>query len=293
MAFKLPLNHEQMFSEILDKCFFLIDIGFWSRIDRFSLEEWLKNFTTDEEKFFAIQLLFHFQFRNKKAMVSMFKQIIQVLLPQKLEELNIYKVENIQEWENKLKTENKELFALPFRFSTINKKGYIGESGDALFRLMAQENIVNKKFGRFIDNINASCKVVVLVDDITGSGDQFKDFFERYNKSFNQFEYIIYAPLVAHEDALKRLKSLDSRIHVISPEVLTANESFYNIFDENNLNKNYVDFTNEIMSNHKLKIKFPFGYSNQAILYGLELSTPNNNHSFIYHDKKWNPLLRR
>lgn len=293
MSFTLPSNHQQLYTEVLDRCFSLIDLDYWSRINKYTLERWLENFDSDEEKFFAIQILFHLQFRNKKAMISMFKQIIQVLLPLKLEELGIYKIETIQEWENTLKTENKKLFLLPFRFSTINKEGAIGESGDALFRLMAQENIVNKKFGRFIDSINKDCKVVVLVDDITGSGSQFLEFFERYKEAFEQFEYIIYAPLVAHVDAIKVLEKHDPRIHIISPEILTKDESFYNIFDDNNSNQDYIDFTNAIMRKQSLSIRFPFGFSSQAILYGLELSTPNNNHSFIYHDKKWNPLLRR
>lgn len=293
MAFKIPLNHEQLYSEVLNRCYCLVDLGYWSKIDKFTLDEWLKNFDTDEEKFFAIQILLNLQFRNKKAIISMFKQIIQVLLPQKLEELDIYKIKSIQEWENILKTENKELFNLPFRFSTINKKGAIGESGDALFRLMAQEDIVNKKIGRFIDSINPKCKNVILVDDIAGSGNQFKDFFKRYKKSFEQFEYIIYAPLVAHVDAKKNIMSIDKRIHIISSETLTGSESFYNINDTDNENNEYMDLANSIIDKKKLKITFPFGYLNQALLYGFELSTPNNNHSFIYHDKKWNPLLRR
>lgn len=293
MSFLLPQNHEQLYTEVLERCFCLINLNYWNRIDEHSLEKWLSNFTTDEEKFFAIQILFNFQYRNNKAMISMFKQIIQVLLPQKLEELGIYEIESIEKWEKILTTENNELFKLPFRFSTINKKGSIGESGDALFRLMAQKNIVNKKFGRFIDSIKEDCKTVILIDDITGSGSQFINFFNRYKSSFDKFDNIIYAPLVAHIDAITILKNLDNRIHLIPSEILTKDESFYSIIDENNANKEYIDFTKEIMKKQKLKITFPFGFSEQAILYGLDISTPNNNHSFIYHDKKWNPLLRR
>lgn len=293
MAFLLPTNHQQLYNEVLERCFFLIDINYWNRIDKHTLEQWLNNYQTEEEKFFAIQILFHFQYRNSKAMTAMFKQIIQVLLPEKLEELGIYSINSISEWENKLRIENKELFKLPFRFSTINKKGAIGESGDALFRLMAQQNIINKKMGRFIDSININCKVVILVDDITGSGDQFVEFFNNYKKYFDNFDYIIYAPLVAHTKAIQRLQELDSRIHLVVAEVLTDRESFYSIIDENNSNQEYINFTNEIIKKQKLSIKFPFGYKEQALLYGLDLSTPNNNHAFIYHDKKWNPLLRR
>ncbi len=293
MAFLLPSNYQQLYTEILERCFFLIDIHYWNRIDKHTLSLWLDNYESEEEKFFAIQILFHFQYRNSKAMTSMFKQIIQVLLPQKLEELGIYSIDSIAKWENKLKTENKDLFKLPFRFSTINKKGSIGESGDALFRLMAQKDIINKKIGRFIDSINTDCKTVVLIDDITGSGNQFIDFFNNYKISFDKFEYIIYAPLVAHLDAIDRLEKLDSRIHLIPAEILTRDESFYSIMDEYNSNQEYINFTNEIIKKQELKIKFPLGYEQQAMLYGLDLSTPNNNHSFIYHDKKWNPLLRR
>lgn len=293
MAFKLPSNHQQLYVEVYDRCLALIDLGYWTRIDKSILDDWLDNFTNEEEKFFASQILFHFKFRNNKAITSMFNQIIQVLLPQKLEELNIYKINSISEWEKTLSTGNKDLFELPFRFSTINKKGAIGESGDALFRLMAQKNILNKKLGRFIDSIKPECKVVILIDDITGSGGQFIDFFNRYKESFNQFEYIIYAPLVAHIEAIDKLTNLDNRIHIITSEILKKEESFYKIFDENNSNEEYIEFTNKIIKQKGLNIKFPFGYSNQAILYGLELSTPNNNHSFIYHDIKWYPLIRR
>ena len=226
MSFKLPPNHQQLYAEVYSRCLALIDLGYWTRIDKSILDDWLSNFTNKEEKFFAIQILFHFKFRNNKTIISMFNQIIQVLLPQKLEELNIYKINSISDWEKTLKTSDKELFKLPFRFSTINKKGAIGESGDALFRLMAQKNILNKKLGRFIDSITSECKVVILIDDITGSGGQFIDFFNRYKENFNQFDYIIYAPLIAHIEAIDKLTKLDNRIHIITSEILTKEECF-------------------------------------------------------------------
>ena len=66
MSFKLPPNHQQLYAEVYSRCLALIDLGYWTRIDKSILDDWLSNFTNKEEKFFAIQILFHFKFRNNK-----------------------------------------------------------------------------------------------------------------------------------------------------------------------------------------------------------------------------------
>lgn len=293
MSFTLPAQSNAFYQEVVERCFSLIELNYWNRIDNYTLRQWLSNFDSDEEKYFAAQLLFHFQYRNEKAIISMFKQIIQAYLPQKLDELGIYKISSIREWEYTLKTEEKA-YKLPFRFTTINKEGRIGESGDALFRTIAQYNIVYKGIGRFINCIDTDkIKTVILIDDITGSGDQFKKFYAQYIDTFEQFEHIIYCPLVAHEAAIKNISEISPKIHIIPAEIITTEHSFYGISDEKNSTKDFLNFYEQLISKNKLKITFRYGYNAQAILYGMDISTPNNNHPLIYHNRKWNPLLIR
>jgi len=291
MSFKSPLLSQEFFEEVEKHCYSLIKNNYWDKVDNYTLKQWLENFETDDEKYLASQILFHFQYRNEKAMLSMFKQIIQVYLPQKLNELGVHEIASISEWEEELSTT--KAFKLPFRFSTIDKEDKIGTSGHALFRLYAQNNLIYKDIGRVIDsNMQINVKTIILVDDITGSGKQFINFYEKHKISFEKFENIIYCPLVAHEEGIKNIREKLSHVHIVPAEVLTKEEhSFYSISDEVNSNDIFLSFYQEVVE--KLKIKFSLGFSEQAILYAMNISTPNNNLSVIYHNKQWSPLLKR
>jgi len=291
MSFKIPELSQEFYDEVEKYCYSLIENNYWDRIDNYTLKQWLENFKTEEERYLASQILFHFQYRNEKAMISMFKQILQVYLPQKLKELDIYSINSISEWENILSTD--KAFKLPFRFSTIDKEDKIGTSGHALFRLYAQNDLIYKDIGRVIDStMQNNIKTIILVDDITGSGKQFIDFYTKHKKHFDKFENIIYCPLVAHADAIKKIEDIADNIYIVPTEILTKEEhSFYAISDERNSNDSFISFYKEVV--HKLKITFPLGFNEQAILYAMNISTPNNNLSVIYHNKQWNPLLKR
>lgn len=293
MSFNLPSQSHVFYSEVLSRCYSLIELNYWDRLDKYTLTKWLNNFSTETEGYFAIQILFHFKYRNAKAMTSMFKQIIQVYLPQKLEELDVHTISSIKEWEKELQTE-KMAYKLPFRFSTINKEGRIGESGDALFRMMAQKNIINKGIGRYIDSISDNIKTVILVDDIAGSGIQFQKFYNLHIDSFKKFEHIIYCPLVAHEDAINLIDQIPAKnIHIIPAEIINKQHSFYDIKDHLNSNDDYIEYYNELIKHKSLKPRFRYGYNEQASLYAMSISTPNNNFPLIYHNIKWTPLLIR
>jgi len=289
--FKSPKLSQEFYNEVIDRCYKLIEINYWDRIDNSTLDDWLNNFKTDEEKYFASQVLFNFQYRNHDAMISMFKQIIQIYLPQKLAELNIYKISSIKKWEQDLATGR--AFSFPFRFSTIDKEDKIGTSGHALFRLFAQNGLINKEIGRIINSeMDKKVKTIILVDDIAGTGTQFDDFYTKYKDSFDKFKHIIYCPLVAHEDAIEKIQKIGGNIHIIPAEILTKKKhSFFKISDELNSNEKFQDFYQQIIN--KLGMKDKFGFSSQAILYGLNISTPNNNLPIIYYSNNWSPLLKR
>lgn len=292
MSFSLPINNEDFYSDVTTHCYELIEKKYWDKINKHTLDKWLSNFESIEEKYLASQILLNFQYRNEQAMLSLFKQIVQIYLPQKLEELGIYSISSIKEWENTLSSSQKS-WSLPFRFSTIIKGGRIGESGDALFRMLARNGIVHNGIGRFIKNIKEDIKTVILVDDIAGSGEQFKKFYNQYEECFEKFNNIIYCPLVAHEEAIRCIGNISKKIHILPAEKISKENSFYNIHDSYNSNETFIEICDRIIKERKLDIKFPYGFKKQAILYCLNISTPNNNHSFIYHNENWNPLAKR
>jgi hypothetical protein len=294
MSFKLPENWEDNIQDIVERCYDLIDVGYFKQFDKSVLDDWLSNFKTQEEKYLAAQILNNLHYRNEKALIAMFKQILQVYLPQKLKELNIFEVDSIEKWEKTLSSTN--AYKLPFRFSTINKEGRIGESGDAIFRLYTQQGLIEKGIGRFINNIKCEhCNTLILVDDFTGTGKQFKTFYEKYQTIFDQFEYIIYAPLVAHENAIENISRIATNIHLITAETIKKENGFYGLKDKINNNQDFSEVCDTVLQKFSRKNKpdFPYGYDNQANLYAFSVSTPNNNHSLLYHNKNWNQLLKR
>ncbi|MGW8168608.1 MAG: phosphoribosyltransferase-like protein [Sulfurovaceae bacterium] len=294
MNFSLPENWEDNIQDIVERCYDLIDIGYFNKLDKSGLDAWLSNFETQEERYLAAQMLNNLHYRNEKTLITMFKQILQVYLPQKLRELKIFEIESIEKWEKTLSST--DAYKLPFRFSTINKEGRIGESGDALFRLYTQYGLVEKGIGRFINDIKCKhCNTIILIDDFTGTGNQFKVFYKKYQTIFDKFEYIIYAPLVAHESAINSISGIAKNIHLITAETIKNDNGFYGLKDKANNNKNFCELCDKILERFSKKNKpiSPYGYKNQANLYVFSISTPNNNHSFLYHNKYWNQLFKR
>ncbi len=117
MTIKLPYDHELRVESTLEIAKQLIKLRYWDRIEVADLNAWFGNFKTDEEKYFASGILLSIIYRSQKSISTFGANIIQIMLPSLLSKDNIFEVNDIESWEEKL--EKGKRTNIPVRFSTL------------------------------------------------------------------------------------------------------------------------------------------------------------------------------
>jgi hypothetical protein len=289
-----PTNSNEFCASVLEISKNLIEMRYWDTIDNVTLKKWLSNFKDENEKYFAAKILLSLRYRNEKAIISMVKHLIQVLLPTKLEELNIYSLQSLEQWETILS--KKSALDLPFCFSAIKKSQSLHDSGGELFRLMQKQKLVHSKLGMPIDQIDHNkYKHIVIIDDFMGTGSQFSDFYNKNLQHFSHFQNIIYCPLVATKCALCSEENRLQNTHFLPVEVIDREDSLFGLSDTVNNNESFIEFYKDMMKSKKIKHNDLFGFGKLGLLYGFSISTPNNSLPILYKSDcdQWHHLLRR
>lgn len=309
MAFTAPDDYLEFYDEVVRKSYALIELNYISGITKKNLNLWLDNFKTKEEKYFSSLLLDSIIYRNKNAIISLTMRIIQTILPNILEKLDIYKFKSIKEWEEKL-ISDVSYKGLPFIFSTIDTvDGKCGKSGHELIRLLSKNEIINRNLTLDLNfsKPNQSCKTVIFLDDLLGSGKQFEDFIKLNLDKLSDIDNIIYCPLVAHETGLKRIKEfsleISKRIYVYPAEKINEKYNFFyqklnnsKSIDGINLDRDIIEFHEKLMINNNLvkDVNEIYGFGSLGLLYFFETGIPNNTLPILRNQTKdWNRLIYR
>lgn len=299
MAFSAPDNYTDIYKITVDRILKLIDFKYIDNIEKGVLRDWLKNFNTPEEQYFATLLLSKLIYRSEKAILSMFDNVFELILPELLAQLGIHEISSINNWKKELNTP--ELIKeLPFCISTITGVDTnIGKSGEDLNRLLKEKHVIFKSINfNLLSNspIPKRLNTIILIDDIVGTGTQFKKFLTAHKAKLDKFTHIIYVPLVAYFEGFEYIKKLDKKIHIHPLEILDkdkvflsdSKEKFDGINTHNDLNEFYKNFLIEkkiILANAKYSVD---------TLYIFKISSPNTNVPLIYHsDANWNKLFKR
>ncbi len=104
MAFKIPPNYLEFYNEIVGRCHSLIELKYWDKIEPRTLDAWLDNFKTDEEKYLSSLILYKLIYRNDKTIDSMLSKLFHITIPNILENNNIFiHAGNLETWEARLK----------------------------------------------------------------------------------------------------------------------------------------------------------------------------------------------
>lgn len=162
------------------------------------------------------------------------------------------------------------------------------------------KTLENKKEVDFWDN-----KIIILVDDIIGSGDQFSDFTENFLISSNNViqdkflnSRIIYFTPVATELGINEIKNLvGGKIEIFYGELLKK------LFHDDNVvwNKSTVlpkDKIEEICLNYATKLNLSkndlLGYKDSQLLVVFQDHTPDNTIPLLWLETQdWKALLKR
>lgn len=298
--FELPDEWEAFYEDMIGRAKQYIVIKYWDiSEDDFLL--WLQNFETDHQKFLAAIIIYRIIYRNINPMLSMFRYISDIILPNVLEELHIYTIDSLESFHNKLK----EGYGVPILFSAIEDvDGQTGKSGSTIIREFARKGSFHNRLKvsaqNFKDIDRSKIKMVVLFDDIMGTGEQFNTFLKKYYQDLEDL-VCLYTPLTATSLGLKSFNNDEYPNVIIKPvEILDENYSFFkkkfmpkiaeNIDIEDLLHV-YEDL---VKSKTRLTSNNILGRESLALTYIFSVSTPNNTLPiFSYNDKNWNAIFPR
>lgn len=296
--FELPPEWESFYEDMTWNARKYIKINFW-QIKEEDFLLWLKNFETDHEKFIAALIIYRIIYRNNDSMLSMYYYIIDIILPNVLADLG-FELPHLDELHKRLNRGE----ALPFKFSTIeNVDDQTGKSGNTILRDFARYGGFHKRFKisseRLSDIDRETCKVVVLFDDIMGTGEQFTSYLEKYHHNTKGLT-LIYTPLSATRSAIDSFNHEKfTNVKIAPVEILDERYNFFDkkfmpkiaeSIDNKKLREIYID-----LIKHKTKLKHNLlGRGDQALTYIFSVSTPNNTLPILwYSDDQWHGLVPR
>jgi hypothetical protein len=302
MPINLPENAEDIIERIFDNTKLLIRYKYWDGISEKTLCSWINNFISLKERYLAAVILSSLIYRNNITNEAFGAQLFQIIIPNYLEDNNIHSIDCIQSWMSSIETS--KVSHLPFRFSTIegvdNKPG---KSGSVIYRKLkklffssdlgvgshAYEKVLTDK----------KIKLVIIFDDILGTGQQFETFMELFKVSKYSCK-ILYCPYVAQKEGLQFINSNYPDVDVIPIEtiddscgVFSPKNKLIELCDDTSI-EDFKTFYENMCAEKGFKIKKIFGEGNQALTYLFNDSTPNNNIAALwYQDENWQRLVKR
>lgn len=147
-------------------------------------------------------------------------------------------------------------------------------------------------------------KVILLVDDLLGSGKQVDTFCTKEDViESSKGAQIIYAPVVAHQKGIDHLKGVLPQLNVVTSELLTTEHSFFSESIWKNLTNGKIaaddakQFYLDLLAKTGFRAspKVPaLGVGELALCFGFSHGTPNNSLPLLWHaSPEWRSLLER
>lgn len=293
--FKIPSDAETYINLIKERCNNLINHQIWTGIDKNTINLWFKNFKTEEEKYFAACILDNLIFRSKPQTEAMIFQLLSRSIPDVFRN-NPPPIGDVDLMES-LKS-NKECFIR--LVPVIKDDNDQTQSGYLISRLMKTMKFCNKDWiiapSEVRESIKKGIKTFIFIDDFLGTGNQFIEV-AKANKlqDIAKDNYIVFAPLSAHERGIKAVKEKFEDIKIAASEIIPLDSEIFSICcdDEVNTPEIVKFFYKELLSTKKIKSNKASEKYNLMLAYAFEHGVPNSSIKILYHDKNWNPLFNR
>ncbi len=245
---------------------------------------WLNNFNTEAEEYFALQLLNNLIVRSKVMACSGYSRLLNTDIRNRLIDLKKLDQNNsIPEWEDILlgRGRRKDITILP-----VQLLGDKGESGGSLYRTLSP--LINTgAWGKDINSIDNG--VIIFVDDILGSGNQFETFSKENNLSeIKDQNTIIFCPLIACEHGLSYLRETVPYVEIFPVETLSLDQSIFDdrgqtFFNDGvNTIEASVDFYLEMKEKYSPQMPEWLGRDNVGLPIVFEWGCPNQTPSILW-----------
>lgn len=266
------VNAQEFFTTITSNSMKYIDNKIWYGLEKDMVSAWLKNFSTQKQQYLAACLLDSIIYRSNEQMESLLEHLLDVTLPNLIYQVDSSKGLNF----------NPDIFGkrnCGLKFTAPVDHGT--SSGNMILRKLKtnfrvrESNII--AFDELKDPKHQNHEIIIVVDDFTGSGNQFCDYINDHGlqRTINSTP-TIFIPLIGCEQGIKKISNQFKNIRVAPVETINNDQNFFNKFKGQTGKKYYEYFMKSKLKNNIPFDKFLFGYDQMGLCVLFEEKTPNN-----------------
>ncbi|WP_248804105.1 hypothetical protein [Pseudomonas sp. MWU13-2100] len=228
MPFHVPDKHYSLYSDVERRFRGMLQRGVITGTEESTLDRWLDNFQSEEELYFAARVLERLIFRSQGMIESSIDQMLHCVLPAYLRQRDLYPHPSIEAF---LEALGESIPSYPLRFVGVdgNRAFDTGKSGVVIIRHYKRHAGINKAITCRPDSLSPppeGVRCLVFVDDMLGTGKQFKDFVSDNKLAEIQGVHMVYCPLVAFEKGIEKLQ-IFPWLTVLPIEVLDKRHQFF------------------------------------------------------------------
>jgi hypothetical protein len=265
-------------------------------------DKWLTNLVSDEEQYLGARLLENLTFRSERMVGSAIGHILECILPSELRRSGA-DVRSVDAFVDSLRSPGRER---PVRFVEVDDpKGRTpGKSGAVVMRELHRLGGVDKSLTCLPKNIATlpeSVAHLVFIDDMLGTGTQFKAFCDKYLLAQEASKRtLIYCPLAAFHTGLEHLVRECPWMQVRPVEQFGEEHRFFRgdaeepeiwAVDQVNTVADVRQFVADLYNTHGIRAAGDYALE---LLLGFHHATPNNTLPIMYaQTASWNHLLIR
>jgi hypothetical protein len=302
IPFRLPKHGLSFSSDILSRSTYLIERGIWQGIKQARLHRWFKNFTTDEERYFAACVLDSLIYRSDEQTTSLAVHLFQRSL------IDLARIDPpvsgpVANWLEPLRS-SRSLIRL---VAAVKRSDYTHKSAHLISRLMKRHLAIRAQWiakpWELDQHINTGAQILVFIDDFLGTGQQFEELVQQENLDWIfGSAYVVYAPFAAHNVGIEHLRKRFPGIKITAAEVLDERHSIFNklsrCFDDGiNTPEVAKTFYSNLVKDKHLAVTPSswLGFGGLGLAYVFQHAVPDNNLPILWSagSAGWMPLFDR
>jgi hypothetical protein len=302
MPYQLPKDGAIYSNSIFGRCRDLIGYGVWAGIEPHRLNQWIANFKTAEEVYFAAHVLDAMIYRSQSQTVALMRHLFHRSIPDLARLAGLAPSLRVVFRALQDVSVDPGVRIVP----VIPTKGPPTKSGSTIARMLKRHLGLAEKWMMHPSQLLAEVdkvKAFIFVDDFLGTGDQFSTFLSEtgIDGHLNRSCYI-YATLAGHRTGVGRLQHDYPALHLATVELLDRSHALFNDdagADANNANSaaDSREFYYELLENRAIELDGPDrrGYGHFELAYAFEHAVSDNSLPILWWNKStdWQPLFDR
>lgn len=278
-----------------DQCGKLIEYGIWKGIDSNNLKAWFKNFSTDQEKFFAACIIDWFVYRNDDHVDSM---LFDLLTRHLHNQWRLDKNSAYDPHKNPLEilSSKWDVNKYHLRYVTaVRKTDKDTKSGFHIISVLNHNLGVSDKYNIRPDEVEKAyeqdgVRTFLFFDDIIGTGEQMAAVLQE-TRIMQYTDISIYVLVcAAHEVGVEELTKKFPRIRILYAEFIPKDSNFfqniqYPIFEiktPEEMHRWYLNF----MKGKNVSSGNSCGRGDLGLLYAFNNNVPNNCLPILFYENE-------